>query len=213
VCVTMSATDMVGKVFDVRTNLRKTRLCNKYPRGLCRLGANCNFAHSESDLAHTPNLAKTKLCHDFFRGVCVDTECKFAHGYDDLRSTEGTFKTDLCHGWARGKCRFGKLCRFAHGEHELRHELSPVTPSTYAEPMSSANWVEEPLATTSGSCYVPMCFVWIPVPTKPTDGLLGTAQMLSVLKATESASDEGGDLETASGGSSAELSSESEEAN
>lgn len=34
----------------------------------------------------------------------------------------GRYKTELCHNYAEnGQCRYGLQCKFAHGEHEMRH--------------------------------------------------------------------------------------------
>ncbi|KAI9310530.1 hypothetical protein BX666DRAFT_2006811 [Dichotomocladium elegans] len=42
-----------------------------------------------------------------------------AHGKPDKRLD--LYKTEMCRNWAEmGYCRYGKKCRFAHGEQELR---------------------------------------------------------------------------------------------
>ncbi|ORZ03696.1 hypothetical protein BCR43DRAFT_430227, partial [Syncephalastrum racemosum] len=31
------------------------------------------------------------------------------------------YKTEMCRNWTEmGQCRYGKKCRFAHGQHEMR---------------------------------------------------------------------------------------------
>jgi len=105
----------------VQKQFRKTRMCDHFARGRCRMGSTCRFAHSPSELSSAPDLRKTKLCLAFARGQCHKDDCDFAHGPAELRGTDGVYKTELCHSWAEsGRCRFGSSCRFAHGAPELR---------------------------------------------------------------------------------------------
>lgn len=44
---------------------------------------------------------------------------------------ENNYKTVMCKSWIQsGSCSYGKKCRFAHGEHELRYPFSVIKPFT-----------------------------------------------------------------------------------
>ena len=105
---------MVGK------QLRKTRFCSFYRKGICKYGSKCTFAHQEKELLSAPDLRKTRVCKAFLAGGCNDDTCNFAHGSEELRATEIFFKTHLCLWHERGRCTNGTRCRFAHGLEELR---------------------------------------------------------------------------------------------
>lgn len=68
--------------------LRGTKMCKFYPRGLCRRGAACNYAHDQGALREQPDLFRTRICLSFSRtGICKDGDyCKYAHGVDRLRT-------------------------------------------------------------------------------------------------------------------------------
>jgi len=145
--------------------LRKTRMCTWYQEGHCFLGVRCRFAHSQDELASSPDLKKTKLCTNFARGMCDNANCKFAHGYEELRATDGLYKSELCHGWAAGNCRFGPSCRFAHGVDELRssNPEQQILPShaSQMQTVSAAPPSQAPNVVVQG--YAPVCYmVWAP---------------------------------------------------
>jgi len=64
----------------------KTRPCRHFKRGVCWLGSNCCFAHSDQDQRERPIVTKTKLCKKWLAGMCCKTaqQCWFAHGLDDV---------------------------------------------------------------------------------------------------------------------------------
>lgn len=99
----------------------KTRVCPFLLAGSCNRGAECNFAHNQTELREVPNLKKTKLCQQFAIGKCqMGGKCSFAHGEEELRYTPEFYKTSICQGFFKGKCHYGDNCRYAHGENELR---------------------------------------------------------------------------------------------
>jgi len=104
----------------VDKQLRKTRFCYFYRKGMCKYGSKCTFAHQEQELLSAPDLRKTRVCKAFLAGGCNDDTCNFAHGSEELRATDIFFKTHLCLWHARGRCVNGVRCRFAHGLEELR---------------------------------------------------------------------------------------------
>ena len=79
---------------DTRQVLKFTRMCKYWNTNRCNLGAECSFAHSESELRDQPDLVSTQLCFQFARkGVCKNGEaCKFAHGKSELRRFPKTGK-------------------------------------------------------------------------------------------------------------------------
>merc|ERR1719169_189505 len=73
----------------VRSLYHKTVLCSFFPKGLCKKGKACTFAHNGSELEEAPDLRKTSICLAWKRGCCTlsSSECAFAHGRRDLRLT------------------------------------------------------------------------------------------------------------------------------
>jgi len=107
---------------EAKDQFYKTKMCPYFPRGRCRRGNECNYAHSKAELRPSPSLRKTRLCERWREGVCPlpASACPFAHGEEDLHSTEDYYKTDLCKFWKQGICTLGDRCRHAHGLHEVR---------------------------------------------------------------------------------------------
>lgn len=42
------------------------------------------------------------------------------HNRSNFRSKEQNYKTQLCVNYQNGYCKYGSMCKFAHGEQELR---------------------------------------------------------------------------------------------
>ena len=72
---------------ETRKTLRFTRMCMYWGSNRCRMGDDCNFAHSDSELRQAPDLVATKLCYQFSnKGQCSKgAACTFAHGKKELR--------------------------------------------------------------------------------------------------------------------------------
>eukprot|EP00437_Effrenium_voratum_P012439 CAMPEP_0181446872 /NCGR_PEP_ID=MMETSP1110-20121109/26332_1 /TAXON_ID=174948 /ORGANISM="Symbiodinium sp., Strain CCMP421" /LENGTH=245 /DNA_ID=CAMNT_0023570971 /DNA_START=59 /DNA_END=796 /DNA_ORIENTATION=- len=72
----------------VRDSLKYTRICKYWSSNRCKLGKECNFAHSELELRNQPDLIATRLCFQYSsKGRCKKGEaCKFAHGKAELRT-------------------------------------------------------------------------------------------------------------------------------
>ena len=72
----------------VRDSLKYTRICKYWSSNRCKLGKDCNFAHSELELRDQPDLVATRLCFQYSsKGRCKKgDDCKFAHGKQELRS-------------------------------------------------------------------------------------------------------------------------------
>eukprot|EP00450_Noctiluca_scintillans_P004952 CAMPEP_0194509430 /NCGR_PEP_ID=MMETSP0253-20130528/40199_1 /TAXON_ID=2966 /ORGANISM="Noctiluca scintillans" /LENGTH=280 /DNA_ID=CAMNT_0039352583 /DNA_START=50 /DNA_END=889 /DNA_ORIENTATION=- len=104
----------------LRTQMQKTKMCEFFLNGKCKYGADCAFAHHESEIRNAPDLKKTRLCHAFSKGRCDDSDCNFAHGQEELRTTDFCFKKTLCMWHSKGTCANGERCRFAHGKPDLR---------------------------------------------------------------------------------------------
>lgn len=88
-----------GKIFF------KTRLCAKYKMGLCRNGANCNFAHGFDDMRKPPpNWQELVAGREEERGTGNwDDDQKIIH------------KLKLCKKFYNGEeCPFGERCNFLH---------------------------------------------------------------------------------------------------
>ena len=99
---------------------------NQLTQGSCNRDHLCKFAHSQSELAPSPNLSKTKLCSYYSKGSCPNgLHCGFAHGEQELRATSDYYKTEICKEFVEGYCKFGDRCRFAHGFKELRNKPEP----------------------------------------------------------------------------------------
>jgi hypothetical protein len=99
---------------DIYKQLRKTKMCMNFLKGMCRHDQDCSYAHSEVELRERPNLRKTRLCRNFALGACaLGSGCSFAHGGEELkRVTRPVVRT--CAHWATGTCWAGATCRFAH---------------------------------------------------------------------------------------------------
>ncbi|CAD7948692.1 unnamed protein product [Amoebophrya sp. A25] len=98
-----------------QTLYAKTKMCRFQRAGICRYGANCNYAHSEEDLRQLPNFAKTSFCKMNFNGGCRRADCPFAHTISDLRLSPAP-RQRLClfyHG-SNASCIYGKYCRYLH---------------------------------------------------------------------------------------------------
>jgi len=53
-------------------------------------------------------------------------QAQFAHQYPQGRATS-SYKTVMCQSWLEtAKCTFGELCKFAHGESEIRFARPPI---------------------------------------------------------------------------------------
>jgi hypothetical protein len=65
--------------------LRKTVMCKFNALNKCKKGSECQFAHSEQELAAKPDLSFTKLCGKLNAGGCSDPRCKFAHCLEELK--------------------------------------------------------------------------------------------------------------------------------
>jgi len=72
----------------VRDTLKYTRICKYWGSNRCKLGKDCNFAHSDLELRDQPDLVATRLCFQFSsKGRCKNGDaCKFAHGKQELRT-------------------------------------------------------------------------------------------------------------------------------
>eukprot|EP00438_Fugacium_kawagutii_P023686 Skav218406 [mRNA] locus=scaffold1349:114995:115567:+ [translate_table: standard] len=73
---------------ETRNTLKFTQMCKHWRAKRCRMGNDCNFAHSSEELRQAPSLLATKLCFEFqAKGHCSKGHaCNFAHGQEELRS-------------------------------------------------------------------------------------------------------------------------------
>ncbi|XP_026193506.1 uncharacterized protein LOC34617666 [Cyclospora cayetanensis] len=108
-------------VADRRVIFYKTQMCPHVPKGQCRLGSRCRFAHKEEELRPPPRLDKTRMCAFVKAGVpCTrGHRCSFAHSREELRHTSAFFKTNICRNWLVGRCLHPETCNHAHGIREL----------------------------------------------------------------------------------------------
>eukprot|EP01053_Blabericola_migrator_P000266 Blabericola_migrator_1__265@NODE_106_length_14174_cov_318_190118_g94_i0_p6_GENE_NODE_106_length_14174_cov_318_190118_g94_i0NODE_106_length_14174_cov_318_190118_g94_i0_p6_ORF_typecomplete_len347_score54_88zfCCCH/PF00642_24/1_3e06zfCCCH/PF00642_24/2_3e07zfCCCH_3/PF15663_5/3e07Torus/PF16131_5/0_00052Torus/PF16131_5/0_05zf_CCCH_4/PF18345_1/0_0071zf_CCCH_4/PF18345_1/0_0053zfCCCH_4/PF18044_1/0_88zfCCCH_4/PF18044_1/0_025zfCCCH_2/PF14608_6/5_1zfCCCH_2/PF14608_6/2_9Gal11_ABD1/PF18535_1/0_14_NODE_106_leng len=81
----------------LQSRMLKTKLCRWMSQGRCEKGAECSFAHSESELRECPDLTKTRMCASFEqRGTCgAGDKCRFAHTEDELRGTDDLFGGEI----------------------------------------------------------------------------------------------------------------------
>ena len=93
----------------IRDSLKYTRICKYWSSNRCKLGKECNFAHSELELRNQPDLVSTRLCFQFSsKGRCKNGEnCKFAHGRSELRTVPKAAKRSEMEPM---KIQIGKLC-------------------------------------------------------------------------------------------------------
>mmetsp|Transcript_70481 Transcript_70481/g.168794 ORF Transcript_70481/g.168794 Transcript_70481/m.168794 type:complete len:415 (-) Transcript_70481:219-1463(-) len=129
----------------LQKQLRKTKLCTYYSKGICQFGDECAFAHDSEELESAPDLTKTRLCKAFAKGNCNKEDCTFAHGEDELRSTAMFYKKTLCFWNSKGKCRSGTSCRFAHSLEEL-HANQAAAAAAATCPAAST------VSTSDGNC-------------------------------------------------------------
>eukprot|EP00923_Selenidium_pygospionis_P037792 GHVN01066157.1.p1 GENE.GHVN01066157.1~~GHVN01066157.1.p1 ORF type:complete len:507 (+),score=49.67 GHVN01066157.1:191-1711(+) len=98
----------------------KIKLCPWYQAGKCNYGEVCCFAHNESELRAPPNAMRMRMCPTLVkRGVCSDSNCHYAHNKEQLEKTP-LYKTEVCLHHNKGSCTAGLLCRYAHGDEEIR---------------------------------------------------------------------------------------------
>ena len=93
----------------IRDSLKYTRICKYWSSNRCKLGKECNFAHSELELRNQPDLISTRLCFQFSsKGRCKNGEnCKFAHGRSELRTVPKAAKRNEMEPM---KIQIGKHC-------------------------------------------------------------------------------------------------------
>lgn len=115
-----AATMAVGRrqADPIRTKVwAKTKMCRFFPLGSCCQGAECQFAHDESELQPMPDLSCTKLCRTLVQtGKCTDRACKYAHTSEELRCAAPEVRRSRgpCRFWLRGSCVLGERCTHAH---------------------------------------------------------------------------------------------------
>ena len=95
-CVGRLADSEAMSTPQVRDSLKYTRICKYWSSNRCKLGKDCNFAHSEIELRNQPDLVATRLCFQFSsKGRCKKgDDCKFAHGKAELRSVPKSEKRE-----------------------------------------------------------------------------------------------------------------------
>lgn len=65
---------------------QKTLACKYFPKGLCKKGADCTYAHSQDEIKPRPILYRTELCHGFMKtGSCMYKNCKYAHSLAEIQ--------------------------------------------------------------------------------------------------------------------------------
>lgn len=64
--------------------------------------------------------------------TCENPNCKYAHDVKELKSTKDYYKTSLCIDFKKGFCKAGELCRYAHGDEELRKRKITKREDTYS---------------------------------------------------------------------------------
>jgi len=95
-------------------------------------------AHGPQEVAtkHQQQLFKTKLCRFFVAGRCrYGADCPFAHHELELAEQPDFTKTSLCKDWMKGLCAHtSNVCRFAHGDSELRNVRQSMSPPSNSNP-------------------------------------------------------------------------------
>jgi len=122
----------------------KTKMCPWFPNR-CRLGDECNWAHSKDELRSRIDLTGTRLCAALFKkGWCTDPNCRYAHSREELRHTSDIYKTSMCVFWMKGSCVAGANCRYAHGDSEIRCKRGSLS-------ISNASGLTPKVALTDGT--------------------------------------------------------------
>ncbi|OLP92237.1 hypothetical protein AK812_SmicGene25988 [Symbiodinium microadriaticum] len=119
----------MAQMKETREVLKFTRMCKYWKVNRCHLGADCNFAHTESELRDQPDLVSTQLCFQFARkGTCKNGEaCTFAHGKSELRRLQKKGKA------ARESAEPKKVPIRVAGEQQIG---STVGPFVHAGPLT-----------------------------------------------------------------------------
>jgi hypothetical protein len=67
--------------------LMKTKMCKYHILGMCKEGADCQFAHSKEEMNPLPDLYRTRLCKTLINtGRCDNPTCNYAHNKMELRT-------------------------------------------------------------------------------------------------------------------------------
>lgn len=112
----------------IRESIQIGRLCQYKKRGKCRLGESCKFAHNYAELAlATPQKARqqrkqSKSEVDQIREPPPIHVCK---------------KYRVCPFKMEGHCNYGKYCKFAHSDAELRAWIQRRNPTTMSTKQTS----------------------------------------------------------------------------
>lgn len=92
---------MVGSELTPSTKIRNRALCRHFQHGFCKMGRDCNFAHTFDEL---------------LAAIPPSTTIRPA----PRRGSVEVINYRLCRHFSRtGACRMGHDCRFAHGAKEL----------------------------------------------------------------------------------------------
>lgn len=75
--------------------LYKTELCIHYPRGSCRLGKDCSFAHGRAELRAMPKRGGKLPCKWGDKCRNKDSGCTFGHGTDDEGDSDYEIKRPI----------------------------------------------------------------------------------------------------------------------
>jgi len=129
-------------------NLFKAELCMDIrDKGYCLLGDNCQFSHSTGIKRDYQEMSgsvgpsdpvsgqildgkyKVVMCDKYLEGCPMGERCNHAHGYEELAfyrmKQVPNYKRSLCKSWEEtGSCQWDKTCMFAHGNQDLRKDIS-----------------------------------------------------------------------------------------
>eukprot|EP01126_Amoeba_proteus_P031656 TRINITY_DN30_c0_g1_i2.p2 TRINITY_DN30_c0_g1~~TRINITY_DN30_c0_g1_i2.p2 ORF type:complete len:166 (-),score=7.92 TRINITY_DN30_c0_g1_i2:960-1457(-) len=97
---------------DERQDTLDQKVCPYYPKGTCRLGSSCKWAHVGDPPASTAPVHKErevedKICPFFEKGQCTyGNACKWKHPEPPA--------PEPCPHYPKGKCYYGATCKFKH---------------------------------------------------------------------------------------------------
>eukprot|EP01126_Amoeba_proteus_P031660 TRINITY_DN30_c0_g2_i13.p1 TRINITY_DN30_c0_g2~~TRINITY_DN30_c0_g2_i13.p1 ORF type:complete len:284 (-),score=32.68 TRINITY_DN30_c0_g2_i13:114-965(-) len=116
---------------DDRQDTNDQKVCPYYPKGTCRLGASCKWAHvGDPPALHKEREVEDKICPFFEKGHCTyGTACKWKHPEPPT--------PEPCPHYPKGKCYYGATCKFKHPTEAYSYATYGIPAMQALQPMQA----------------------------------------------------------------------------